>query len=202
MTIDPARLLTLGAAAQDQLFRSARTASTFTDEPVTDEQIAAVYDLVKWGPTTMNCQPLRMVLVRSHEAQQRLITHMLPGNQSKVAGAPLTAIMAADTEFHRQLARTFPHAPGVEAYYADDVFRLQVAKAQAWLQTGYVIMGVRALGLAAGPMNGFDPAGVDADLLAGTSLRSITIMNIGRPGPDAWLQRLPRLDHDEVISSL
>lgn len=202
MTVDPTSVLSLNADAQDLLFRQARTASTFTDEPVTDEQIAALYDLVKWAPTTMNCQPLRMVLVRSDQARQRLITHMMPGNQPKVAGAPLTAIMAADTEFHRQLSRTFPHIPGIDAFYADDMFRLQVAKAQAWLQTGYVVMGVRSLGLAAGPMNGFDPAGVDGDLLAGTSLRSITIMNIGRPGPDAWMERLPRLDYHEVVSSL
>lgn len=202
MTVDLSRLFSLPTEAQDLLFREARTANTFTDEPVTDAQVEALYDLVKWGPTTMNTQPLRMVLVRSDEARARLITHMFPGNQPKVAGAPLVAIMAADTQFHTNLSRTFPHVPGVDALYADDTFRTQVAKAQAWLQVGYVIMGVRALGLAAGPMNGFNPAGVDADLLAGTSLQSITIMNIGRPGPDAFKQRLPRLDHHEVVSTL
>lgn len=202
MSSEFSSLFALAPQVQDLLFRQARTANTFTDEPVSDTQIEALYDLVKWGPTSMNVQPLRMVLVRSDEARARLITHMFPGNQPKVAAAPLVAIMAADTQFHTHLSRTFPHVPGVEALYADDAFRLQVAKAQAWLQVGYVIMGVRALGLAAGPMNGFDPAGVDADLLAGTSLQSITIMNIGHPGPDAFKERLPRLDHHEVVSSL
>ena len=202
MNSDLDALFTLSRDAQDLLFRQARTASTFTDEPVTEAQIAALYDLVQWGPTTMNCQPLRMVLVRSAEARARLLTHMVPGNQPKVASAPLVAIMAADTQFHRNLSRTFPHLPGADALYADDAFRIQVAKAQAWLQTGYVIMGVRALGLAAGPMNGFDPVGVDADLLAGTALQSITIVNLGRPGPDAFRERLPRLYVDEVVSTL
>lgn len=202
MTVDPASLLTLSREAQDLLFRQARTANTFTDDPVTDAQIEALYELVRWGPTSMNVQPLRMVLVRSDDARRRLITHMFPGNQPKVEAAPLVAIMAADIEFHRHLARTFPHIPGADALYADDAFRTQVAKAQAWLQVGYVIMGVRALGLAAGPMNGFNPSGVDADLLAGTSLQSITIMNIGRPGPDAFRERLPRLALDEVVSTL
>jgi 3-hydroxypropanoate dehydrogenase len=202
MTVDPTSFMSLSADAQDLLFRHARTANTFTDEPVTDDQIEALYDLVQWGPTTMNCQSLRMVLVRSDQARRRLVTHMFPGNQPKVAGAPLTAIMAADTQFHLNLPHTFPHLPGAEALYSDDAFRMQVAKAQAWLQTGYVIMGVRALGLAAGPMNGFDANGVDADLLAGTHLQSITIMNIGRPGPDAFRDRLPRLSFDEIVTRL
>jgi 3-hydroxypropanoate dehydrogenase len=202
MTGDLSQLFTLESTAQQLLFRGARTANTFTEEPVTDSQIEALYDLVKWGPTSMNVQPLRMLLVRSDEARARLVTHMFPGNQPKVMSAPLVAIMAADTQFHQHLERTFPHVPGAAALYADDTFRIQVARAQAWLQVGYVIMGVRALGLAAGPMNGFNPAGVDADLLAGTSLQSITIMNIGRPGPDAFKERLPRLGHHEVVSTL
>jgi nitroreductase len=202
VTTSFASAFALDPSAQNLLFREARTANTFTDEPVTDAHIEALYHLVKWGPTTMNSQPLRMVLVRSDEARARLISHMFPGNQPKVAAAPLVAIMAADTQFHQHLSRTFPHVPGVDALYHDDSFRVHVAKAQAWLQVGYVIMGVRALGLAAGPMNGFNPAGVDADLLAGTSLQSITIMNIGRMGPDAFKERLPRLDYHEVVATL
>jgi 3-hydroxypropanoate dehydrogenase len=196
---DTAGGFAIDAAAQDLLFRSARTANTFSDEPVSDEQIRALYDLVKWGPTSMNTQPLRLVLVRSAEARARLATHLFPGNRAKSAQAPLVAVLAADTAFHDTLPRVFPHLPGARDLFADAAAREQTARNQAWLQVGYVIVGVRALGLAAGPMVGFDAAGLDADLLAGTSLRSLVVLNIGRPGPDAWRARLPRLEYDEAV---
>src|SRR4029077_15885762 len=106
--------LALSLEAQDLLFRDARTANTFTDEPVTDEQIAAIYDLVKYAPTAMNTQPLRVVLVRQGEARDRLLKHMADGNRDKTANAPLVAILAADTDFHENLPRTFPHFPGAK----------------------------------------------------------------------------------------
>lgn len=192
----------LDRTAQDVLFREARTANSFTDEPVTDDQIEALYDLVKWAPTSMNSQPLRLVLVRSDEAKARLLSHMSPGNRAKTENAPLVAILAADTEFHENLPTVFPHAPQAKAMFADPVARERAAKAGAMLQAGYFILGVRALGLAAGPMGGYNAAGVDEDLLAGTSLKSIMIVNIGKPGPDAWYDRLPRLSYDEVVTTL
>lgn len=103
--------LALDTVAQDLLFLEARTANSFTGEPVTDEQIEAVHDLVKYGPTSMNQQPLRMVLVRSAEARERLLGHMSEGNRAKTATAPLVAILAADNEFHEELPSQFPHAP-------------------------------------------------------------------------------------------
>jgi 3-hydroxypropanoate dehydrogenase len=104
-------LLTLSPDAQDLLFREARTANRFTDEPVSDEQVAAIYDLMKFGPTAMNTQPLRIVLVRDGEPRERLLKHMADGNRDKTANAPLVAILAADGDFHEHLPRTFPHAP-------------------------------------------------------------------------------------------
>ena len=192
--------LVLDAEAQDLLFRSARTANTFTDEPVTDEQVRALYDLVQWAPTSMNSQPLRIVLVRTPEARERLVSHMSPGNRAKTAAAPLIAILAADTEFHERLPETFPHFPGAKDLFADPVAREREARNGAMLQAGYFILGVRALGLAAGPMGGLDAAGIDADLLAGTNLKTIMVVNIGKPGPDAWFDRLPRLAYDDVVS--
>lgn len=192
----------LDPAAQDLLFREARTANAFTDDPVTDEQVRAIYDLVRWAPTSMNSQPLRIALVRSDEARERLVGHMMEGNKAKTAAAPLVAILAADTSFHDELPRTFPHFPGARDLFADDEGRAKVAVAQSWLQAGYVILGIRAMGLAAGPMTGFDAAGVDADLLAGTTWRSICVVNIGVPAEGAWLDRLPRLAYDEVVRSL
>src|SRR3954466_3232135 len=120
--------LALSTDAQDLLFREARTANTFSDEPVTDEQIAAIYDLVKYAPTALNTQPLRIVLVRDGEPRERLLKHMADGNRDKTANAPLVAILAADTEFHEHLDRTFPHLPNARDMFADDAAREQAAR--------------------------------------------------------------------------
>lgn len=191
--------LALSPEAQDLLFREARTANTFTDEPVTDEQIAAIYDLIKHAPTAMNMQPLRIVLVRQGEAREQLLKHMADGNRDKTANAPLVAILAADTDFHEHLPRTFPPFPGAKDAFADETAREEAARFNATLQAGYFFLGVRAAGLAAGPMGGFDAAAVDADFFAGTALRSLVVVNIGRPGDNAWFDRLPRLEQDEVV---
>lgn len=191
--------LALSPEAQDLLFREARTANVFSDEPVTDEQIAAIYDLMKYAPTAMNMQPLRIVLVREGEPRERLLKHMADGNRDKTANAPLVAVLAADTEFHEHLHRTFPHFPGAKDAFADDTAREQAARFNATLQAGYFFLGVRAAGLAAGPMGGFDAAALDADLFAGTSLKSLVVVNIGKPGENAWFDRLPRLEQDEVV---
>ncbi len=202
VTTEVPALLALDPVAQDLLFRDARTANTFTDEPVTEEQLQAIYDLAKWAPTAMNSQPLRLVAVRSKEARERLVGYMAEGNRAKTATAPLTVILAADVDFHEHLPRVFPHAPGLKDNFNDEQARAGIAGKQAWLQAGYFILAIRSAGLAAGPMSGFDAAGVDADLLAGTTLRSFAVVNIGQPGPDAWMQRNPRLEHNEVISVL
>jgi 3-hydroxypropanoate dehydrogenase len=191
--------LLLSPEAQNLLFRDARTANTFTDEPVTDEQIAAIYDLVKYAPTAMNTQPLRIVLVRDGEPRERLLKHMADGNRDKTANAPLVAILAADLDFHEHLPRTFPHFPGAKDAFADDDARERAAMMNATLQAAYFFLGVRAAGLAAGPMGGFDAAGIDDELFAGTSLRALLVVNLGRPGESAWFDRLPRLDLDEVV---
>jgi len=185
--------------AQDLLFREARTPNTFSDQQVSDEQIAAIYDLVKYAPTAMNTQPLRILLVRQDEALERLLKHMAEGNREKTASAPLVAVLAADTEFHENLDRTFPHFAGAKDLFADDDAREAAARFHATLQIGYFLLGVRAVGLAAGPMGGFDAEGIDDDLLAGTSLKSLLVVNIGNPGENPWFPRLPRLEQDEVV---
>jgi 3-hydroxypropanoate dehydrogenase len=185
--------------AQDLLFREARTPNTFSDEQVTDEQIAAIYDLVKYAPTAMNTQPLRIVLVRQGEPRERLLKHMAEGNREKTASAPLVAVLAADTEFHEHLDRTFPHFAGAKDMFADDAAREAAARFNATLQVGYFLLGVGAVGLAAGPMGGFDAEGIDNDLLAGTNLKSLVVVNLGTPGENPWFDRLPRLAQDEVV---
>ncbi|MGW7054918.1 malonic semialdehyde reductase [Streptomyces sp. NPDC054887] len=194
--------LVLDPAAQDLLFREARTANTFTDEPVTDEQIQAIYDLVKFGPTAFNQTPLRIVLVRSAEARERLVPHMAEGNQAKTATAPLVAILAADNEFHHELPDLFPHFPQArDIFFSTRPARESAAGLNAALQAAYFIVGVRAAGLAAGPMTGFDHAGVQKEFLDGDHT-PLMVVNIGKPGDDAWYPRSPRLAYDEVITAV
>ena len=203
MTLTDTRTeLLLADDAQELLFRSARSANTFSDEPVSDDQVAAIYELVKWAPTAMNTQPLRVVLVRTPEARARLLPHLAEGNRAKAAHAPLVAILAADTAFHEHLPELLPYAPGAKDRFADPGSREAAARFNATLQAGYFLLGIRAAGLAAGPMGGFDAAGVDAEFFADGRLRSFLVVNIGKPGADAWMDRLPRLHHDDVVTSV
>ncbi|MFJ4006557.1 malonic semialdehyde reductase [Streptomyces sp. NPDC090023] len=200
-----ARLLALDPAAQDLLFREARTANTFTSEPVTDEQIQAVYDLVKYAPTSMNQQPLRIVLVRSAEARERLVQHMTGNNAAKVSAAPLVALLAADYRFHEKLPRLFPHLPGASDLFADRTVREESACFNATLQIAYFILGVRAAGLAAGPVVGFDAEGVDTEFFGERERRTatvLTVVNVGKPAENAWFARLPRLEFHEVVTTV
>src|SRR3954465_5683059 len=193
-------LLAMTPQDQDLLFRDPPPANAFTDEPVTEAQVRAIYDLVKWAPTALNAQPLRVLLVPQGEARERLLAHMAPGNRAKTASAPLVAVLAADTDFHEQLPRVFPHfAAARDSFAGDEDKRGEPARFNAALQAGYFLLGVRAAGLAAGPMGGFDADGIDHDFLAGTGWKSFLVVNIGHPGPNAWYDRLPRLDHDEVV---
>ncbi|MGW0083034.1 malonic semialdehyde reductase [Streptomyces sp. NPDC003393] len=195
--------LVLDSAAQDLLFRDARTANAFTDEPVTDEQVRAIHDLVKFGPTSMNQQPLRVVLVRSDEARGRLLEHMAEGNRAKTASAPLVAILAADYEFHQELPSQFPHFPQAkDVFFAERPAREESARLNAALQVGYFIVGVRAAGLAAGPMTGFDAEGIDKEFFPDGEHGVLAVVNIGKPGENAWQARLPRLAYDEVFTTV
>jgi 3-hydroxypropanoate dehydrogenase len=194
--------LALSADAQDLLFRAARTANSFTAEEVTDEQVQAIYDLVQYGPTSMNSQPLRVVLLRSEEARSRLLPHLGEGNRAKTAAAPLVAVLAYDVDFHDHLPTVFPHFPGARDVYAAEDVRHRVGRDNAYLQSGYFLLGIRAAGLAAGPMGGYDAAGLDAELFPDGRTKSVMVVNIGKPGPDAWFDRLPRLAYDQVVTAI
>ncbi|MFI0775093.1 malonic semialdehyde reductase [Streptomyces sp. NPDC021212] len=199
---DALRHLTLAPEAQNQLFLEARTANTFTDEPVTEEQVRAIYELVKYAPTSMNQQPLRIVMVRSEEARGRLVAHMTGRNQEKTAKAPLVAVLAADLDFHDELPRLVPFMENARDVFADPGMRENSARFNTAIQVGYFIMGVRAAGLAAGPMIGFDHAAVSKEFFSDGRHQAICVVNIGKPGPDAWMGRLPRLAYDEVVTTV
>jgi len=195
--------LALDAAAQDLLFREARTANTFTDEPVSDEQIQAIYELVKFAPTALNQQPLRVVLVRSPEARQRLVQHLGDGNKAKTAAAPLVAILAADNEFHEELPTLFPHFPQAkDAFFSERPAREASAAFNGALQAGYFIIGIRAAGLAAGPMTGYDAEGINKEFFGDGEHSVLAVVNIGKPGEDAWYPRNPRLEYDQVVTTV
>ncbi|MFH0174690.1 malonic semialdehyde reductase [Streptomyces cacaoi] len=194
--------LVLDATAQDLLFREARTANTFTDEQVTDEQVQAIYDLVKYGPTAFNQTPLRITLVRSAEARERLVQHMAEGNQPKTATAPLVAILSADNEFHQELPTLFPAFPQAkDLFFSERPAREGAAALNAALQAAYFIIGVRAAGLAAGPMTGVDFEGVRKEFLDDDHT-PLMVVNIGKPGEGASYPRSPRLAYDEVVTTV
>lgn len=191
--------LQLDKQAQDLLFRAARTANAFTDEPVREEQVRAIYDLVKWAPTSMNNQPLRIMLVRSDEARERLVRHMADGNKAKTQTAPLVAILTADHDFHENLPTQFPHFPGARDMFDGMDGRDQVARMNASLQVGYFILGVRAAGLAAGPMTGYDADGLAREFFPDGDRSVLCVVNIGYPAEGAWFDRLPRLEYEDVV---
>lgn len=191
----------VGDDIADLLFREARTVNTFADGEVTDEQVRAVHDVVRWGPTMMNTVPMRMLLVRSPEARGRLAAHMAPGNRDRVLAAPLTIVVAADRDFHEHLDVLAPHLPGARDMFADADAREGLARSSAMLQAGYLIVGLRAAGLHVGPMSGMDAAGIDAEFFADNGWRSLMVLNVGTPaGPESVRPRAPRLEFDQVAA--
>ncbi len=196
----PAPTRPVGDDARRLLFTEARTANTFADEPVTDDQMRDMYELAKFGPTSANINPLRIVYVRPGEGRDRLLGLMNDGNRAKTAAAPVVAVLADDHAFHERIPELLPFKPELrEVFEADVGLREKTAVYNGTLQAAYFIVAVRAVGLAAGPMLGFDAAGVDAEFFADSTWHSQLVVNIGYPGPDAWRGRLPRLDYDDAV---
>jgi len=194
--------LAISRRVQDLLFRDARTGYAFTDEPVSDEEVRAIYDLVKWAPTAMNSQPLRILLIRTPEARARLLGHVFEGNKAKTASAPLVAVLAADLDFHDELPKVYPVNPGARNGFTNEKRRQRTAVFNAALQIGYFLIGVRAAGLVAGPMGGFDADGVTAEFFPDGRHQALLVVNIGHPADSAFRPRLPRLNFDEVVTTV
>ena len=192
----------LGRDAQDLLFLEARTANAFTEEPVTDDQLHAIWDLMKWAPTSGNTNPLRILYLRSPEARERAVAHLAEGNKAKTRAAPMTALLAADRDFHEFVPQLFPARAEQAEVYAQMEGRAEMAMFSATLQAAYFIIAVRAIGLAAGPMSGFDYPAMDQEFFPDGRHASVLVVNLGVPGPDAWRPRLPRLRFDQAITVL
>jgi len=189
--------------ALDILFRSARTQNGFTDKPVSDAQLRALYELMKWGPTTMNTQPARLVFVRSKAGKEKLAPALSPGNLDKTMKAPVTVIIAYDLRFYENLPRTFPNNPNAKAIFEGEEKKTHVqttAMRNGSLQGAYLILAARALGLDCGPMSGFDNAKVDAAFFADGRFKSNFLCNLGTGDPSKVFPRNPRLPFDEVCT--
>lgn len=182
------------------LFTEARTANAFAPDPVDESILREIWELAKWPPTSANVNPMRILDVRSTDARQRLVPHLWERNRAKTMSAPGVAVLAVDTDFHEQVPRLVPYKPEIRDLLANDHgLREETAQMNAVLQAGYFIMAIRAVGLAAGPMVGFDAAAVDLEFLAGTAWHSFLVVNFGLPAEGAWLGRLPRLDYEDVV---
>ncbi|MGH6871667.1 MAG: malonic semialdehyde reductase [Rhizomicrobium sp.] len=188
--------------ALDILFRAARTQNKWRDEPVSPALLMAVYDLMRWGPTSANCSPARFVFVTTPEAKARLSAYLTPGNRDKTISAPVTAIIGYDLDFAAKLPQLFPHQPGAKDWFADPVRAETTAFRNGSLQGAYFLIAVRALGLDCGPMSGFDNAGVDREFFAGTAVKSNFICSIGHGDPAGVFARNPRLSFDEACRIL
>jgi len=186
----------LPEGALNQLFREARSYSAFLDQPVTDEQIKAIWELVKMGPTSANQLPARLIWCKSPQARERLAQLAGEKNRSKITGAPVCVIVAMDIDFHEQLPWLFPHTDA-KSWFTDEEGRKVSAMRNSTLQGGYLILAARALGLDCYPMSGFDNAAVDADFFADEPRwRSNFICSIGYGDPASLFQRSPRPDFD------
>jgi len=193
----------LSEAALDQIFRTARTyrrsADAWLPRPVSDEQIRAIYDLAKLGPTSANCSPARIVFVKSAEAKAKLGPTLGAGNLAQTMAAPVTAIVGSDHAFYDALPRLYKESPEARSWFAGkpDVIAATAFR-NASLQGAYLIIAARALGLDCGPMSGFHNDGVDALFFAGTAVKSNFLINIGYGNPAVIRPREERYAFDEA----
>ena len=199
--------------ALDQIFRGARTYSYWLNKPVADDTLRRLYELMKWGPTSANGSPARILFLRTLEAKQRLIPALSPGNVEKVRTAPITAIVGYDLRFYEQMSNLFPHAPGYREVFAQSPELAEVtARRNSSLQGAYLIIAARALGLDCGPLSGFDNAKVDQEFFGAgrevsefdqeffplTHVRTNFLCNLGYGDRSRLHPRNPRLSFEEA----
>jgi 3-hydroxypropanoate dehydrogenase len=194
---------TISDTVLDQLFRSARSQNGWLDRPVSDDQLKALYDLMKWGPTSMNCQPMRLLFLRTPDAKQRLKPALSPGNVDKTMAAPVCAVLGYDVDFAHQLPKNFPHAPEAnKMFLSNEALNQATAFRNATLQGGYFMVAARAMGLDVGPMSGFDAAKVEAEFWPGTRIKANFLCNLGYGDSAKVMGRLPRYTFDEACKLL
>ena len=184
--------------AVEALFHQARTQNKWTDQPVSDENLHAIYDVLKMGPTSANSSPARFVFVRTAEGKERLRPALSAGNVEKTMAAPVVAIVAHDPRFYDHLPRLFPHADARSWFAGNDAFATETAFRNGTLQGAYLIMAARAIGVDCGPMSGFDKAKIDEAFLAESGWKSNFLVNLGHGDATGLFPRAPRLAFDEA----
>lgn len=187
-------------SALDQLFRRARTFNKFSPRTVDDDTLRQLYDLYRWGPTSMNTQPGRVVFVRSPEAKAKLRPALMPGNVDKTMAAPATAIIAYDTAFHEHLPTQFPVNPAARDMFAGNAaLSLDTATRNSTLQGAYLVLAARALGLDTGPMSGFAPQAVNDAFFPDGRWKANFLVNMGWGDPQGVHPRGPRLNFEDAV---
>ena len=184
--------------ALDQLFRAARSHNKWFDTTVSETMLRAVYDLLRWGPTSANCSPGRFVFVATQKGKERLKPYLSPGNVNKVMTAPVTVIIGYDLKFYDKLPQLFPHTNARSWYVGNEELIKTTAFRNSTLQGGYLLIAARSLGLDAGPMSGFDNAGVDKEFFANSEVKSNFICALGDGDPSGVFGRSPRLSFEEA----
>jgi nitroreductase len=182
------------------IFTDARTYSHWLDKPVTDEQLYRIYDLMKFGPTSSNSCPARIVFVRSPKEKERLVACMAAGNMEKTRKAPVTAIIGMDMEFYEKLPKLFPHADARSWFAGKPDAINSNALRNSSLQGAYLMIAARSIGLDCGPMGGFDAEKINEAFFQGTSIRVNFVCNLGYGDASRLHERLPRLLFDEACA--
>jgi 3-hydroxypropanoate dehydrogenase len=186
----------------DQLFRHARTHTAWLPKPVPESMLREIYDLARLGPTSANTQPARFVFVISEEAKTRLLPALAEGNREKTRTAPVTVLVAWDTEFYEHLPRVFPHRPMRDVFAGHPALIEETAFRNSSLEAGYFIMAARALGLDCGPMSGFDAEKVNAEFFPDGKWKINLICNLGYGDSSKLFPRNPRLEFEEACRVL
>lgn len=192
-------------AATALLFLDARTHNAWRNVPVADEILHALYDLMKWGPTSANCSPLRILFLKSEEQKLRLQPMLMEGNRAKSMSAPVTAVLAYERKFYDRLGELFPHAPAMRDQFAGEKNRVRAettAMRNSSLQGGYFILAARAVGLDCGPMSGFNAKAVDDCWFPEGDCHVNFLCNLGYGDPDVLQPRSPRLRFDDACKIL
>jgi len=192
----------LNEAALNQLFFTARSHNKWLATEVPDALLRQLADTLKMGPTSANSSPARIVFVKSPQAKQRLRPHLAPGNVEKATTAPATAIIGYDTEFYEKLPKLFPHTDARSWFVGKPAAIESTAFRNSSLQGAYLILAARALGLDAGPMSGFDNAGVDREFFPTGTIKSNFICSLGYGDPSGLFPRSPRFEFDEFCTIL
>ncbi len=190
----------LSTESLETLFTRAATANSFAPTPVSNEELRSIWELAKWPPTSANFQPMRVLYVQSPHARTALGVHMNEKNRAKTEAAPAVAVLAFDRAWHENIATTTPHLAHLTEFFANnDDPRLETARNNSWLQAGYFILAIRSLGLAAGPMIGFNASAIDAEFFGDGRWGTFLVINVGHPTEGSYRARLPRLDQEHTV---